>query len=152
MNDVLVWIHGDDLNPHSRPLQAHPDAPRVFVFDDAVLSHYQLSLKRIAFMYECLLEIPRIEIRRGDVAAQLSEAAREYGCTRIITTASIVPRFAHLCATLQREYELPVETIAPEPFVEIPAAEETRLDLKRFSRFWNPIRARALSLNQTFDW
>ncbi len=144
MNDALVWIHGDDLNPLSRSLQAYPDAPRVFVFDDAVLAHYQLSIKRIAFMYECLLEIPRIDIRRGDVAAELAAAAREAGCTRIVTTTSIAPRFARLCMKLQREYKLPVETIAPEPFVELSASEETRLDLKRFSRFWNPIKTNAL--------
>ncbi|MFN0122362.1 MAG: hypothetical protein ACKV2V_17855, partial [Blastocatellia bacterium] len=89
MNDVLIWIHGDCLNPHSPALQAHPAAPRVFVFDEALLSQYHLSLKRIAFMYECLLEIPRIEIRKGDVAAELAAVAREHGCTRIVTVESL---------------------------------------------------------------
>lgn len=152
MNDVLVWIHGDDLNPQSRVLQAHPQAPRVFVFDDAVSEHYQLSLKRIAFLYECLLEIPRIEIRRGDVLAELVAAAQEHQCNRIVTTESVAPRFARLCAKLRREGRLAVETIPTEPFIELSAQENARLDLKRFSRFWNPLKARALSLNQSFDW
>jgi hypothetical protein len=152
MNDVLIWIHGDDLNPHSPALQAHPDAPRVFVFDDAVIERYQLSLKRIAFLYECLLEIPRVEIRKGDVVAKLAEAVREHHCQRIVTTASVAPRFARLRARLEREHRLPVEVMPLEPFVELTAAESARLDLKRFSRYWNPIKSKALSLNQSFDW
>jgi hypothetical protein len=152
MNDVLVWVHGDCLNPHSPALQAHPDAPRVFVFDDAVLARYQVSLKRIAFLYECLLEIPRIEIRKGNVAAELAAAAREHNCQRIVTNESVAPRFARLCATLQTEHNLPVEIMALEPFVELSSQNAARLDLKRFSRYWNPIKAKALSLNQSFDW
>ena len=152
MNEVLIWIHGDCLNPHSPALQAHPDAPRVFVFDDELLAQYSLSLKRITFLYECLLEIPRVEIRKGEVAAELAAAAREHGCSRIVTTTSVAPRFAQLCATLQREHNLLVEVLSLEPFVELSQAEQTQLDLKRFSRYWNPIKAKALSLNQSFDW
>jgi hypothetical protein len=152
MSDALVWIHGADLNPHSPALTAHPDAPRVFIFDDVVIERYQLSLKRIAFIYECLLEIPRVEIRKGELVAELVEAAREHRCQRIVTTASVAPRFARLCARLKREYALPVEVMPLEPFVELTSSESARLDLKRFSRYWNPLKAKALSLNQSFDW
>ncbi|MBL8187069.1 MAG: hypothetical protein JNK38_03630 [Acidobacteria bacterium] len=152
MKDVLIWIHGDCLNPHSPALLAHPDAPRVFVFDEEVLAHYRLSLKRIAFMYECLLEIPRVEIRKGQVVAELAEAAREQGCTRIVTVESIAPRFAQLRAKLQREHNLPVEVLPLEPFAELSQTEQARIELKRFSRYWNPIKAKALALNQSFDW
>lgn len=152
VNTPLLWIHGDDLNPHSATLQAHAAAPRIFVFDDAVIERYQLSLKRIAFIYECLLEIPRVEIRKGDIAAELAEAAREHQCQRIVSTASVAPRFARLCDKLRHEYQLPVETMQIEPFVELSVQEAKRLDLKRFSRFWNPLKGKALSLNQSFDW
>ncbi|NOT59312.1 MAG: hypothetical protein HOP19_03705 [Acidobacteria bacterium] len=152
MNDVLVWLHGDCLNPHGPALQAHADAPRVFVFDEALLTQYRLSLKRLAFLYECLLEIPRVEIRKGDVAAELAAAAREYDCSRIVTAESVAPRFAQIRAALQREYDLTVEVVALEPFIELSSTEAARLDLKRFSRYWNPLKARALSLNQSFDW
>jgi hypothetical protein len=152
MNDVLLWIHGDCLNPHSPALQAHPAAPRVFVFDDELLAQYRLSLKRIAFMYECLLEIPRIEIRKGEVVGELAEAAREHGCKRLVTVESVAPRFAQLRAKLQREHNLPVEVLPFESFFELSPTEQARLDLKRFSRYWNPIKAKALTLNQSFDW
>lgn len=152
MSDVLIWIHGDCLNPHSPALLAHPDAPRVFVFDEAVLAQYRISLKRIAFMYECLLEISHVEIRKGQVAAELAEAAREHHCKRIVTVESVAPRFARLRAQLQREHNLPVEVLPLEPFVELSQTEQARLELKRFSRYWNPIKAKALTLNQSFDW
>ncbi|MFN0120466.1 MAG: hypothetical protein ACKV2V_08190 [Blastocatellia bacterium] len=152
MNDVLIWIHGDCLNPHSPALQAYPAAPRVFVFDEELLGHYRLSLKRIVFMYECLVEIPRVEIRKGEVVAELVEAAREHDCTRLVTVESIAPRFAQLRARLQDEHNLSVEVLPPEPFVELSQTEQARLDLKRFSRYWVPIKAKALTLNQSFDW
>jgi hypothetical protein len=147
MTQVLIWIHEVCLHPHSPALQAYPDAPRVFVFDAAA----RVSLKRIAFQYECLLEIPGIEIRTGEVAAELAQAAREFGCQRIVTMESVSPNFQQIRALLAREYQLLVEALAPESFISLAAGEAERLDLKRFSRFWQTIRARALSLNQPFD-
>ncbi len=147
MTQSLIWIHEDYLHPHSPTLQAHPDAPRVFVFDAAA----RVSLNRIVFQYECLLEIPRIEIRTGEVAAELAHAAREHGCQRIVTTDSVAPEWAKICATLEREYQLQIVSFAPESFISLAAGEAERLDLKRFSRFWQTVKARALSLNQPFD-
>jgi hypothetical protein len=147
MMRALIWIHEDCLHPHSPALQAHPDAPRVFVFDAAA----RVSLKRIAFQYECLLEIPQIEIRLGDVAAELADAAREYNCQRIVTMESVSPSFQQIRTALAREFQLPLDILAIEPFLPLAAGEAERLDLKRFSRFWQIVKTRALSLNQPFD-
>ncbi len=66
MNDQpLIWVHGDCLNPHNPALAAYPDAPAVFVFDEELLEQYQVSFKRLVFIYECLLEIPNLQIRKG---------------------------------------------------------------------------------------
>jgi hypothetical protein len=146
---VLIWVNEDCLHPNSPALQASPNAPRVFVFED---SSPRMSLKRIVFQYECLLEIPNIEIRKGEVVAELTEAAREYGCNRIVTTASVAPSFTKIVAALQREPQLSVTVLTTEPLLELTASEFDNLDLKRFSRFWNAIRRRAMSLNQSFDW
>jgi hypothetical protein len=151
MNDelVLIWVNEDCLHPQSPALQAHPNAPRVFVFDETASG---VSLKRVAFQYECLLEIPHIEIRQGEIVAELVAAAREYGCTRIVTTASVAPSFANVTAALQREPQLAVTVLATEPLLELSASEAERLDLQRFSRFWPAIKGRAMSLDQSFDW
>ncbi|NDD65634.1 MAG: hypothetical protein EBZ36_16905 [Acidobacteria bacterium] len=147
----IVWIHGDSLDPNGPALRRCPDAPRVFVFDDEVLERYRISLKRIVFIYECLLEIEGIEVRRGGVAAELAVAAGEHGARRIVTVESVTPRFARICHDLRERYRLAVEVLPLEPFISLARGEAERLDLKRFSRYWQPLKRRALSLNRSFD-
>lgn len=144
-------MHGDSLDPNGPALSSCPEAPRVFVFDDEVMERYRISLKRIVFIYECLLEIEGIEVRRGGVAAELAAAAVEYGARRIITVESVAPRFARICQELRERYRLPVEVLPLEPFIGLARGEAERLDLKRFSRYWQPLKRRALSLNRSFD-
>ena len=151
MSQSLVWVHGDSLDPQGPALVAHPDAPRVFVFDEQTLESYRVSLKRIVFIYESLLEIEGIEIRRGAVAEELAVVAAEQGCQQIVTVESVAPGFARICRELRQAYRLPVEVLPVAPFVALARGEEERLDLKRFSRYWQPLKRRALSLNRSFD-
>lgn len=136
---VLVWLHGDNLDPHNPALEAYPGAPVVFVFDEKVLENYQLSAKRLIFLYECLLEIPNIQICKGDVTEQLSLAAAQLDCSRLATIESIAPRFNQICLRLRREKKLPVELFKITPFVELVLEVEENLDLKRFSRYWQTV-------------
>lgn len=126
----VVWVHGDNLNPYSAALQALPNAPAVFVFDDALLEQWQISLKRIVFMYECLLELP-VEVRRGDVASELMAFADEQGSQHIVTMTSPSPRFESLLRRLDSE-DYAVHVMPEEPFL----AAEDDYDMRRFSRFW----------------
>jgi hypothetical protein len=137
----VVWIHGDCLSPGGPALRAHPDAPALFVWDDALLSAYGLSLKRIVFIYECLLELP-VTIRRGDVAEALLAFAAEHSADRVVTTASPSPRFQMICDRLARQ--LPVEVLPVAPFVTAPST----LDLKRFGRYWRAVEAAAMRLTE----
>lgn len=128
-SDTIVWVHGDCLSPSGPALLAHPDAPALWVWDDALLEEWGATLKRVVFIYECLLELP-VAIRRGDVAAELLAFAREHGASRIVTAESPSPRFAAICAAL--EQELAVEILPVEPLI----AYTGRLDLRRFARYW----------------
>ncbi len=136
---VLVWLHGDNLDPHNPALEAYPGAPVVFVFDNELLENYQLSVKRLVFLYECLLEIPNIQICKGDVTEQLSLLAAQLGCSRLATVESIAPRFNQICLRLRRERKLPVELFEITPFVELDPEVEEKLDLRRFSRYWQTV-------------
>ncbi len=140
MTRPLIWLHEDCLNPHSPALQAYPEAPRVFVFAE----NPGVSLKRIVFQYECLLEIPGVEIRRGEIVTELVQAAREHHCQRIVTMSSVAPQWAAICAILRNDQPLSVEVFAPEAFIDNAAGEDERFDLRRFSRYWHAIKARAL--------
>jgi hypothetical protein len=132
MNSPILWIHGEALGPANPALQAFPGRPAVFVFDEALLSgpgSRPVSRKRIAFLYECLLELP-VTLRRGEVAAEVLAFARRHGADGVVTSAAVDPRWARLQAAIAAQ--LPVQVLEPEPFVCLgePA------DLRRFSRYW----------------
>jgi hypothetical protein len=136
MTAPVIWVHGDCLDPRSPAFTAHPDAPAIFVFDDVVLDGYGVTLKRILFIYECLLEMP-VTIRRGDVAVEVLAFAREHGADRIVTVATPSPRFATITRAI--EADLPVEILSPAPFV-----PDRHYELKRFSRYWRDAEAQAM--------
>ncbi|EHC10978.1 hypothetical protein [Fischerella thermalis] len=129
MNKPVIWVHGDCLSPHNPALQEYPDAPAIWVWDDALLEEWQLSLKRIAFIYECLLELP-VMIRRGDVAEEILAFAKENNATKVATVESPSPRFESICQQIERSIDL--EIFELEPFFDY----DGYIDLKRFSRYW----------------
>ena len=133
MKYPILWIHGEALGPSNPALVAHPGRPAVFVFDTALLEGKTpaaaISLKRIGFLYECLLELP-VTLRRGDVAEQVLAFAGAHGADGIVTSAATDPRFKAICCRL--EPHLPLQVLEPEPFVVL----EPEPNLGRFSRYW----------------
>lgn len=129
MANKIVWVHGDCLSPQGPGLQAYPEASAIWVWDDTLIDECQLSLKRIVFIYECLLELP-VVIRRGNVAAEVVAFAKELGTQGVVTAVSPSPRFEAICGEIRRS--LPVEVLPVEPFVRY----DGYIDLKRFSRYW----------------
>ena len=128
LHQPILWIHGEALGPSNPALVAWPGRPALFVFDDGLLSSSDLSLKRLGFLYECLLELP-VTIRRGDVADEVLAFAARHGADGVVTTAAVDPRFAVISAAIGAA--LPLQVLAAEPFVELADA-----DLRRFSRYW----------------
>ena len=141
--ETLVWVHDDGLDPSGPALTAYPDAPAFFVFDEAFLRESGASFKQVVFLYECLLEIPRVQILKGDLVGSITSVARETGSSRVATTDSASPRVASLCERL-RDAGLEVEVSERPPFVDLGAGEDERLDLKRFSRYWKAVKRRAM--------
>ncbi|WP_218082365.1 hypothetical protein [Anthocerotibacter panamensis] len=125
----VVWVHGDCLSPTHPALLAYPTRPALWVWDEALLEEWQLRLKRLVFIYECLLELP-VVIRRGEVAAEVIAFAQEHQADGVLTTASPSPRFQVIRSTI--ESTLPVTVLPVEPLV----AYDGFLDLKSFSRYW----------------
>lgn len=129
MTQPIIWVHGDCLSPNNPALQAYCDAPAIWVWDDALIEEWQLSLKRITFIYECLLELP-VVIRRGNVATEVVAFAKEHNRDLVVTAESPSPRFQAICAEIERSVSL--EVLAVKPFFEY----DGYIDLKRFSRYW----------------
>ncbi|MDX1616196.1 MAG: FAD-binding domain-containing protein, partial [Candidatus Promineifilaceae bacterium] len=134
----VVWVHGDALSPVNSALRAYPDAPAVFVWDDPLLEAWRISLKRLVFLYECLLELP-VTIRRGLMTAELTRFADRHGTRTIVTSPSPSPRFAAIGRKLAEE-GYTVIVYPDTPLV----SEPPRLDLKRFSRYWRKVQDRAM--------
>jgi hypothetical protein len=137
--NVIAWIHGDNLNPHQPALTEYGDIPAIFVWDDDLLDEWGISFKRIVFMYECLLELP-VTIRRGDVAEQVQHFADEHHATRIVTAPSPSPRFRWIKERLE-EAGYTVVVLEQPQFVQV----HGYIDLKRFSRYWKQVKKQALS-------
>ncbi len=137
---AVVWVHGEMLSPESVALQAQPGAPAIWVWDDELLADQHISLKRIAFLYECLLELP-VTIRRGDVTAEVLRFARAHAAETIVTVATPSPRFAAIRRRL--EDDLPVVVVQEPPFV----TTSRSLDLRRFSRYWRKVERSVLGQN-----
>jgi len=133
---VVVWVHADHLGPRNPALLAHPEAPAIFVFDDVVLEGYRITLKRLVFLYECLLELP-VEIARGDVTERVLGFARRHGATRVATTWTLAPRFVALATAIATETR--VEVLQPRPFVDLSGP----VDLGRFARYWRKAERQA---------
>ncbi|AFY90469.1 MAG: hypothetical protein CLLPBCKN_007879 [Chroococcidiopsis cubana SAG 39.79] len=129
MNQPIIWIHGDCLSPKNPALQEYANSPAIWVWDEALIEEWQLSLKRIVFIYECLLELP-VVIRRGDVAKEVLAFAKEHNADSIVTANSPSPRFETICDEIERSLKL--EVLETEPFFEY----DGYIDLKRFSRYW----------------
>lgn len=126
MSNPITWIHDEMLSPAWQS----PDSPALFVFDEEWIREEQISLKRIVFLYECLLEMPGVEIRKGNVVAEVTSFTQQHHATRIITARSPLPRIKRQGAHLATQ--LGVDWIDPEPIATLPEG----VDLKRFSRYW----------------
>lgn len=127
---TIVWVHADALSPENRALVRFDGTPAVFVWDDDWLAEGQISMKRIMFIYEALLELP-VEIRRGNVAAEVVKFANEHGATAVATTDSADPRF-HSYARKINAQVARLDVYKAPLFID----PTERIDLKRFSRYW----------------
>lgn len=124
----LHWLHADCLNADWMDL-AH--GPAVFVFDDQQLEAERWSLKRIGFVYECLLQIPGVEIWRGSLVGTLAQLVQERHLESILTVRTMDPWLQAQAADLGAR-NIRVDWITPEPFVALSGS----VDLRRFSRYW----------------
>ncbi len=134
MSDLL-WIHDDCLSPKSRLFEG-PEAPAVYVFDDAFIEARGYGLKRLTFLYECLLEMP-VGIHKGPLAQTVSDLAMAQGASRIRTMDTPDPLLRETIETLRAHFDVAV--VSPPSF----ATLSGRVDLKRFSRYWKKAQTAA---------
>lgn len=111
-------------------IRAAGPEPVVYVFDTETVAGY--GLKRIGFLYECLLELD-VEVRKGRYEEEVLEFCRRLGAAEVVTTETADPLARRAIEILRRAIPVAIEPI--EPFVSPGRA----LDLKRFSRYWSRV-------------
>ena len=124
---AIRWFHDEML----RPAFAEPGRPSLFVFDEARLREDRWSLKRVVFVYECLIELPGLTIRRGEPADVIAAFARAHKAGTIETAAAAHPRVRETGAELERR-GFRINILGEPAFARLPED----VDLKRFSRYW----------------
>ncbi len=140
MPQSIVWLHGDSLSPQDPALQANPQAPAIFVFDESFLREAGLSFKRLLFIYECAIEAIEgrdAEIHRGEVVHEVLDFARRHNANEIHVSASVAPRFQRYLAELRRHIDVSLHDQPALVEWEAPAP-------RRFSRFWRKVDDQAL--------
>lgn len=68
---VAVWLTAESLGDADPALAAYPDLPKIFVFDEPLLTRLRLSSKRLHFLTETLTELGA-EVRLGDPVMELA--------------------------------------------------------------------------------
>ncbi len=141
---AMVWINEDSFDPNGPALSANPQATPFFAFDEATIESAGWTLKRIAFIYECLLEVPGVQIYKGaSVEVLFSQLMLHQGQNNapplLATTASIDPRLQQIMSRLNEQVLTRLYEI--EPFI-----RDVRIrDLRRFSRYWQNVEHKVIS-------
>ena len=107
-----VWLTAESLGHADPALVVNPDVPAVFVFDRALLTHLQLSSKRLTFLVETLSELSLhrpVEIHLGDPVSVLANRS-------VATTFAPVPGWRTRAAKIE-----PVQ-VHPWPWLRFPIA------------------------------
>lgn len=135
----LVWLTLDSLGAASPAAAVHAAAPRVFVVDAAWLAEERPTLKRLAFIFECLADVPEVEVHLGNPVEVLAARARKHDCDHVALAETPCPRVRRAAETLFPG--LPV-TVAGWPQF----CDRSRVkDLSRFSRYWSQVSGSALA-------
>lgn len=125
----IILLHDEMLSPTNPTLTAHPELPRVFVFDMGEDAHGRFALKRLQFVADCLAEVPDVLIFKGETVAVLTALG-----VKAVVTQNTPQRSLH-----GRLSAFEVEWM-PEP-----AFAEYRGALRRFTPYWKKVEAALLA-------
>jgi len=148
LRNPLVWLTLDSVAATSPAVTAHPEAPRVFLIDPEWIATERPTLNRLLFLFECLAEIPRVEVLLGDPRRSIQERARAHGCDCLVVADTPCPRIRRTAAALQSVAAGPADDGASLPVVMVPwprFCDRSKVrDLGRFSRYWQQVGQTAM--------
>ena len=136
----LVWLHEDMLR-FDHPVFSGADDKAFFVWDDDYFQKMDYSLKRRVFIYETLAEM-KVDIIKGKIPETVIEGIEYYDYKTVHTAWTPNPHLSGYMGQIAKNARL--EIIRDIPFVHF----EKQPDLKRFFRYWNKARKKAMKPTQ----
>ncbi|MFM8890132.1 MAG: FAD-binding domain-containing protein [Planctomycetia bacterium] len=143
----LVWLTLDSVSSASPAAAAFPDAPRVFVVDPTWLAEERPSLSRLLFLFECLADVPRVEVLLGSPTEVVADRLRRHRRDGVAVAETPCPRVRHAAARIRDACSAgtggPSQASAPLPVCVLRWPDfcdaRTVRDLGRFSRYWQQV-------------
>ncbi|MDX1450144.1 MAG: FAD-binding domain-containing protein, partial [Acidimicrobiia bacterium] len=88
----VVWLTAESLGDADPALEAHPDLPVLFVFDEPLLERLRLSGKRLVFLAETLADLAR----RRTVEVEIGPPVEALSGRSVAVTFAPVPGFRRI--------------------------------------------------------
>lgn len=131
----FIWIHEDALSLEHPVFEAAGEGAKVFfIWDAAYFEQNAYSLKRLAFLYDGLIDLD-IDVYAGETQTTLRRL-----CAGGVLFMPDTPNMHFLSIAKSVQDEMRVVSIENTPFIEPP----DDVDMTRFFRFWNRSRKSAL--------
>jgi deoxyribodipyrimidine photo-lyase len=108
----IVWITAESLGDSDPAMEAHPNLPVIFVFDEPLLRKLQLSGKRLVFLTERLAEVAATR----DISIELGAPTQVLKELRVATTFAPVPGWRTITN------EVPPAVVHPWPWLRRPGS------------------------------
>ncbi|HEY9643084.1 MAG TPA: hypothetical protein V6C57_21525 [Coleofasciculaceae cyanobacterium] len=125
---ALLWFNEDGLNPDHPMVSDYADAPKVYIFDLNYLQQWNIAKHRVQFIYESLLEIPDIQIYKGETIAILQQLVQALQVNQVVTTET--PN--HIIKGWQQDLQRTVKLVTYPEFFPV----EDQSSPRRFARYW----------------
>ena len=134
----VIWVHEDALSQSHPVFSAAKNAKAaIFIWDNEYFKSQDYTVKRLLFIYECLLDMD-VSIIEGNSLDILSDFCE--GAIYMADTPN--PYFLDIVEKM-RERKSNVILVPDEPFSQMP----TDTDMERFFRFWNKGRKSMMKTN-----
>jgi hypothetical protein len=121
-----ILVHDEMLSAELPVFAQHQSLPQIFVFDPAFIASEGWTMKRLQFMSDGLVEMPKARVFRG----ALRDVVDSIGVTEIVTQKTPNHRILKWIETLA---PLPIEWVAEPAFVEYNGP------VTRFTRYWKTV-------------
>ena len=137
----LIWLNEDNLRVDHPVFEQTPENTQsVFIWDNVYFKKHNYSLKRLVFLYECLLELP-VDIYEGETMNTLKTLCEKKAITKLWVPHSINPEINTLIQKIHDRVQIHI--VKEKPFVTL----KKEKNYTRFFPYWKNASTSAMAIN-----